>query len=104
MAETHYDSSHRTAFMDRLTERASQMTRDKASEITVGKEGEEPLAVWNAHNVQCQHLPDDEQGILRISIGGGRMPVPMNYCVIRGDLGQCIELLERAMVALREAP
>ena len=102
--QTHEDGLHPSVFMDRLRDRAAKMKRDKASEITAGKEGEEPLATWNAHNVQCQHLPDDEQGVLRISIGGGRTPVPMNYCVIRGDLGQCIELLERAIVALREAP
>lgn len=104
MAQSHADDLHPNAFMDRLTERADNMVRDKASEITAGKEGEEPLAVWNAHNVQCTHMPDDEQGILRISVGGGRTPVPMNYCVIRGSVGQCIELLERAIVALREAP
>ena len=49
----------------------------------------------------CQ---DDEQGILRISIGGCDTAVGLNYCVIRGDLGQCIDLLEKALVALRDAP
>ena len=104
MAESHEDNSHRTAFMDRLRERADQMKQDKASEIAGGKDDEEPLATWDHGGVQVRHLPDDEQGILRISLGGGRTPVPLNYCVIRGDLGQCIELLEKAMEALRAAP
>lgn len=47
----------------------------------------------------------DPQGILRLSIGGGEhLPVTMNYVVVRGKIGQCIELLEKALVALRECP
>jgi hypothetical protein len=102
--QTHRDDSHADDFMDRLRQRAAKMTRDKASEITAGKEGEEPLAAWKAHDVQCKHMPDDEQGILRISVGGGATPLPLNYCVIRGGVGPCIELLEKAIQSLREAP
>jgi len=102
--DTHYDSQHTRQFIDRLKERAEDARSAKASMITGGADGEEPLATWEFDGVHCKHLPDDQQGILRISIGGGRMPVPLNYCVIRGDLGKCIDLLERAAKALRDAP
>lgn len=104
--QTHRDEQHRAnlekAFMDRLKKRAEQ---DKGrSQITAGTDTEEPLAWWVHGEVHVKHMPDDEQGILRISIGGGHTPVPLNYCVIRGGVGQCIELLEKAIKALRAAP
>lgn len=104
--QTHDDYQHRinesARFMERLKQRAEQ---DKGkSQITAGRDSEEPLFVWTHEEVQVRHMPDDEQGILRISIGGGHTPVPLNYCVIRGDVGQCIELLEKAIAALRAAP
>lgn len=102
--DTHFDRQHASSFLDRLKERAEEAKKAQASAIAGGKDGESPLCVWNSNNVQVKHLPPDEQGILRISIGGGQTPVPLNYCVIRGDLGQCIELLERALTALRDAP
>ena len=102
--QTHMDNSHGSEFMKLLRERANEAVKNKASEITAGKEGEQPLAVWKSNGVGCRHMPDDEQGILRISIGGCETAVGLNYCVIRGDLGQCIGLLEKALVALRDAP
>lgn len=104
--QTHDDYQHRineaARFMERLKQRAAQ---DKGkSQITAGHESEIPLARWKHGDVQVTHYPDDEQGILRISIGGGHTPVPLNYCVIRGGVGQCIELLEKAIAALRASP
>lgn len=101
--QTHQDRTHGDEFMKRLRERAAQMKRDKASEITAGAAGEKPLAEWKSNGVGVRHMRPDEQGILRISIGGGDTPVPMNYCVFRGELGECIDLLERAVKALRAA-
>jgi len=50
-------------------------------------------------------MPDDEHGILRISVGGGdSTPVQLNYCTVRGGVGRCINLLEQAIAALRECP
>lgn len=106
--QTHYDKQHGeyVDFMERLRERADKAARDKVSQITTGKDGEEPLGSWKASNgVHVRHLPDDEQGILRISLGGGdNLPVTMNYLTIRGRVGECIALLEKAIVALRECP
>ena len=101
--QTHEDLTHRSVFLEKLHQRASEMTRNKESEITAGRDGEEPLAKWKHGGVSVCHMPEDEQGILRISVGGSDV-VPLNYCVIRGDLGRCIDLLEKAIKALRAAP
>ena len=103
--QTHSDNDGlHNEFMDRLKRRALAMTKNKESGITAGKEGEMELMSWKHGKICVKHLPDDEQGILRISLGGGPTPVPMDYCVIRGSVGQCIELLERAIAALRASP
>lgn len=101
--QSHRDEQHAARFIERLKKRAEQAQKAKASIITTG---DEPLASWQGSNgVHINHLPDDEQGVLRISIGGGdHLPVTLNYCTIRGDLGQCIKLLEMARLALKEAP
>lgn len=103
--QTHLDDQHNSQFMQRLTERAEAALKAKASLITA-KEQETPLGEWKASNgMHVRHLPDDEQGILRISCGGGEhLPVTMNYLTIRGKVGQCIDLLEKALIALRECP
>jgi len=109
MAQTHEDESHETfkkLFLAELQERALKAEQASASVITAGEKHEKELGSWKASNgVHCRHLPDDPQGILRISCGGGEhLPVTMNYVVVRGKIGQCIGLLEKALAALRECP
>jgi hypothetical protein len=102
--QTHEDSQHK--FIAELRERAVKANTAAASVIAAGEKDEQELGSWKASNsVHCRHLPDDPQGILRLSIGGGEhLPVTMNYVVVRGKIGKCIELLEKALVALRECP
>jgi hypothetical protein len=102
--QTHEDSQH--IFMQELRERAAKARSASASVIAAGEKNEKELGSWKASNgVHCSHLHDDPQGILRLSIGGGEhLPVTMNYVVVRGKIGQCIELLEKALVALRQCP
>lgn len=105
--QTHDDYSHQQSkFIAALRKRADKAKKASASVITAGEQHEQELGSWKASNgVHCRHLPDDPQGILRISIGGGEhLPVTMNYLVVRGKIGQCIDLLEKALVALRECP
>jgi len=105
--QTHDDESHslRGEFLKRLRERADAAQKAAASTITTGAAGEKSLADWKSNDIHCRLMPNDEQGILRISIGGGEnMPVRMNYCTIRGEVGECIALLEKAIVALRNCP
>jgi hypothetical protein len=103
--QTHSDSQH-SRFIDRLRERAEKAQRASASTIAAGKGNEPPLVSWKgANGFHCARLPEDEQGILRLSIGGGdHLPVTLNYLTYRGDTGQCIALLEKALAALRECP
>lgn len=104
--DTHSDASHlsrlRDEFMGRLRERAEDDRAAGRSKITGGADGEESLAEWKASNgVHVRQLPPDEQGILRISVGGGDdVPVPLNYVVFRGSHGACVDLLRKALHAL----
>ena len=93
-----------SAFMNRLRERADETTAAGKSKITGGDEGEQELASWKHKGMQVTHLPDDEQGILRISAGGGPTPVPLHYCVVRGSVGACVVVLEKAIAALKKCP
>lgn len=104
--QTHYDNQHDLDFLEKLRGRADAAEKAKASLITVGQLDEPLLGKWKATNgMHVRHMPDDEQGILRISCGGGdHLPVTMNYMTIRGPVSQCIDLLEKALVALRECP
>ena len=105
--QTHDDFSHnlRDRFINRLRDRADAAVVNKTSQITTGKDSEEALAKWKYKGVFVTHMPDDEQGILRISAGGGtNTPVNLNYCTIRGSVGQCIQLLENVIEALKKSP
>lgn len=100
--QTHSDADS-SAFLNRLTERADQMVRDGKSKITAGAEGETPLAEWDHNGIRVTHMPPDEQGILRISIGGGVIQCPFKYATFRGDRGLCISLLKQAIAALEHS-
>ena len=95
--------SHSNFDFPRLRERASEMLRKNLSTITAGEAHEQPLGEWEAPNgVHVKRLPDDEQGILRVSVGGGIQSVDINYCVFRGDPIKCAFLLDMAAAAIRE--
>ena len=100
--QTHHDDQHTSEFMDRLIERADASIKNKLSQITTGIDDEEPLSRWKHKGINCVHLPEDEQKILRISIGGSdkSQPVELDYCNFRGDRGKVINLLYRAIDAL----
>jgi hypothetical protein len=92
--------------MKRLEERAKKVQEDEASQITTGKPGEEVIQTFEVGNIQFVQLPDDEQGIVRISVGGGdhlNLSRPINYCNFRGDPGKVIKLLKRCLAGMRQA-
>lgn len=100
--QTHFDSDSGD-FLRRLQERADSMERRGLSQITSGKSGEPILEEWESHGVHVRRMPDDEQQILRISIGGGTLaPVELNYCVFRGPHGACVDLLRKALAAMED--
>ncbi len=95
----------REMFLDELEQRAEKIKGMERSKITGGADGEPILAEWTAHGVGVRQLPNDPQGILRISIGGGKnLPVSVNYCVFRGDRSACIDQLRLALKALESGP
>lgn len=103
---THDDFAHTSSkkrlFLRELEERAKKMVDNRASAITGGSPGEPVVDNWTENGIMVTKRPDDEQGIMRISIGGGpNTPVNIDYCVFRGDLGDAVDLLERALVALK---
>lgn len=111
--DSHLDSDARSTFMDEmrkqaqaefmteLERKAARIKAEARSKITGGAPGEKSLAEWEHGSVHVRQLPNDEQGILRISIGGGEnLPVNLNYCVFRGDLAACAAMLRKALGAL----
>lgn len=102
--QSHMDSDA-NGWLDSLRRKAEQLQAEGKSRITGGDDGEEPLAAWKSHGVYVKHMPDDEHGILRISVGGGNeTPVSLNYLVFRGKYEECISLLEQALRALKRGP
>jgi len=100
--QTHSNHDTKGLFIEQLQARAEASKRHSDGTITAGKPGEKELGRWEHGGIQVVHRPDDEQGILRISIGGGHdTPVNLNYCTFRGDRGKCIDLLKKALKALR---
>lgn len=100
MAQSHDDRTHPTSeWYKQLEEKADEMTRKRENEITAGRKGENQLAEWTHERLQVTRLPNDDLGVLRISVGG--IPDGTAYCNFRGDPESCLEVLERAAVAMR---
>lgn len=88
------------ANLDALQKRARELTANGQNIITAGAPGEEPIGVEETPHAFLTHLPDDPLA-LRISIGEGRDVPGSRYVVLRGDPAECLDLLERAAMALR---
>lgn len=98
MAASHFDNQHKQAWVNDLIGRAEKAKKERGSEITAGKKGENPLWEVNKGGMLVRRLPDDLQDILRISIGGGdHLPVDCNYLVLRGDPEKCLILVRKAI-------
>jgi hypothetical protein len=100
MMQTHEDSDFSRRWFESLKERAEESKASGKGKITAGEDGESTLNQWKAKGVHVRQLPPDEHGILRISVGGGETPVPLNYLVFRGDHSRCVDLLRKALKAL----
>ncbi len=104
MASTHSnrDAEQKAVaeWLESLGRKADKMKAEGSSSISAGAPGEPTLAHWAAHGIDVEQLPDDEHGILRISVGGGDTPANVNYCRFRGDREECVALLRRALRAM----
>lgn len=101
--QTHEDRDFRVLqFMSRLQERAEKSMKHKMAKITAGEDGEPVIDSFDRNGFCCVQRPDDEQGILRISVGGGSgVIMDDQYCVFRGDRTRCAYMLEQAAKSLR---
>ena len=95
---SHRDSDHGKA-------RVLQELKLKAELLSdLGKNrvaNERVLEEWIFDEIRVQMLPDDEHGVIRISIGGHADLHPSEYCNFRGDQGRCIALLTRCLEAMK---
>ncbi len=88
-------------FFRKLDGRADLARAVGASKMTGGGEGEPVLAQGKVDGVHVVQRPDDSQGILRISVGGGT-PHDIDYCIFRGNREACLALLKRVTSALEK--
>jgi len=101
--QTHDDRDFGRQFMEKLEGRAKKMVEQQMSTITSGFPGETAIDAWiGAGGIHVTKMPDDEQGILRISVGGGIPTLDGDYCTFRGNRAACLDLLSRALTALSE--
>lgn len=98
MGQSHSDAD--AEWFKKLVEKSQEMQQAGTSKIAGGRLGEDSLNEWKSHGVSVRQLPNDELGVLRISIGGGDTPIPLNYCVFRGDHSKCVDLLRSALKAM----
>lgn len=96
--QTHDDDSHKPEFLQILKARADRAREQGDGTIAYGQPDEHPLAEWQDGVMYYRHLPDDPQGISRVSIGGVRGE--FLYCSFRGDPTECGKLLKRALSGL----
>lgn len=94
---------NKSDFFEALSQRAKRMTEAGINRVTAGSPEEKPLFEKQAGSVFIRRFPQDPIA-LRISIGEGFIESrgPTAYCVFRGGQGDCIELLERALAAMKE--
>ena len=89
----------RSALMRELFERADQLTEEGENKITAGEPDEDVVRKWKRGDMLVNQMPDDPQGVLRISVGGN---VGFGYCTFRGPRKACLSLLSDAVKALAQ--
>lgn len=96
------DSPQDSPQLKNLKRRAEAMVGKGESEITAGRPGEVMLSVQQNYGMTIVQWPEDPD-CLRISIGEVQDGSPTRYLTYRGDPKKCLDLLERAVNALRHA-
>ena len=96
---SHQDIDHdfKKKILDELKAKSEVLSDLGKNRVTNDRVVEE----WVHARMRVQMLPDDQQGVLRISIGGHPDLHPSDYCNFRGDQGKCIALLETALAAMK---
>ena len=89
--------SHSDIDYEDLRRKADALTLARLNKITAGAANEVPELEERHGFMSVTKMPDDEHGILRISIGGN---TDSAYVVFRGDRQQCVNLLQCALQRL----
>ena len=98
---SHMDTDHRESERKRVLKQL-RLKSELLSELGKNRHNNQRvLEQWTHDRIRVQMLPEDEQGVLRVSIGGHPEIKPSEYCNFRGDQGRCIALLERALKAMK---
>lgn len=99
--ESHSDSEYLTqAKLAALRQRAEALNASGENLITAGKPGEISIGELATPHAYVIRRPDDPDA-LRISIGEGTGIANSRYLVFRGDPRDCLDLLTKAISALR---
>ena len=85
--------------LESLRGKADAMTEERSNKITAGDDDERPIRSWKHGSMSIRQMPDDEHGVLRISVGGN---VGYGYCTFRGPRKACAKILQQALAAIRE--
>ena len=106
--QSHDDDSHRMPpeqqdeIMRQIQAKAKRMVEEEASKITAGAPNEEAVFESDMDGIHIRQLPNDEHGVLRISLGRHPAIEQSAYLVYRGERNKVLGLLERAVGALRK--
>ncbi len=95
----HKDDSPEKVFAA-LEAKATDMLAKGESQITAGRPDEKEVGSLETPHGFVRQLPDDPL-CLRISVGEATRIPGSRYIVLRGQPEACLELLERAVMALR---
>ena len=87
--------------MANLTERMKEATAAGKNLITAGRDGETLLFRQTASGMHVQRLPDDPDGVVRISIGVPEWDAMQAYLAFRGDPARVFDLLQRSVKVMR---
>lgn len=95
---SHSDVDHTSKILEEMFGRkAAEMTRRGENLITAGRPSEQPLMQRHERGFLIRHMPDDDMGCLRISIGESPDIEGSAYLVFRGNREQVLTLLTRAL-------
>lgn len=89
-------------FEDRLKRRADNASWQGSNSVAAGLPGEQVIDQWQHGNIICKKMPDDPQKVLRISVGG--LAGLGAYCVMRGDIDECVKMLRDTIEAIEARP
>ena len=99
---SHSDTPDHGALLERLRVRSQALTRGALNTITAGDAPIESARVRiDGVDIDVAKLPDDPDGVLRVSIGGHNEPGGIGvYCRFRGNKSDAVDALKKCLRAI----